>query len=77
MKRALVVMTLSAALIGTTLATAQSNSGRGRKQRQTQSQPTTQTPAKGKKMGPQDGSGPIHPPGTGGGTGTGQRRGRR
>ena len=34
-------------------------------------------PSNGKKMGPQDGSGPIHTPGTGGGTGSGQRRGRR
>jgi len=32
---------------------------------------------KGKKMGPRDGSGPLHPPGTGGGTGAGQRKGRR
>lgn len=32
---------------------------------------------KGKKMGPQDGSGPIHPPGTGGGKGSGQRGPRR
>jgi hypothetical protein len=31
----------------------------------------------GKKMGPQDGSGPIHTPGTGGGTGRGQRGPRR
>jgi hypothetical protein len=33
--------------------------------------------AKGKKSGPQDGSGPIHQPGTGGGTGKGQRGPRR
>ena len=32
---------------------------------------------KGKKAGPQDGSGPIHQPGTGGGKGTGQRGPRR
>ena len=32
---------------------------------------------KGKKTGPQDGSGPIHQPGTGGGTGAGQRGPRR
>lgn len=32
---------------------------------------------KGKKTGPQDGSGPIHTPGTGGGTGAGNRKGRR
>lgn len=32
---------------------------------------------KGKKTGPQDGSGPIHQPGTGGGTGKGQRGPRR
>jgi hypothetical protein len=32
---------------------------------------------KGKKIGPQDGSGPLHTPGTGGGSGAGQRRGRR
>lgn len=31
----------------------------------------------GKKIGPQDGSGPIHQPGTGGGSGAGNRRGRR
>jgi hypothetical protein len=31
----------------------------------------------GKKLGPKDGSGPLHPPGTGGGTGAGQRRGRK
>ncbi len=31
----------------------------------------------GKKTGPQDGSGPIHTPGTGGGTGAGKRNGRR
>ncbi len=31
----------------------------------------------GKKTGPQDGSGPIHQPGTGGGTGAGQRHGRK
>lgn len=31
----------------------------------------------GKKAGPQDGSGPMHQPGSGGGTGGGQRRGRR
>lgn len=30
---------------------------------------------KGKRGGPQDGSGPIHPPGTGGGQGQGQRKG--
>ena len=30
----------------------------------------------GKKLGPQDGSGPIHQPGTGGGTGVGRRQGR-
>ncbi|MDX1978818.1 MAG: hypothetical protein SFV51_01015 [Bryobacteraceae bacterium] len=29
----------------------------------------------GKRTGPQDGSGPIHTPGTGGGNGGGQRRG--
>jgi hypothetical protein len=29
----------------------------------------------GKRAGPQDGSGPIHTPGTGGGNGGGQRRG--
>ncbi len=33
--------------------------------------------AKGKKTGPQDGSGPIHQPGTGGGAGKGQRGPRR
>jgi hypothetical protein len=32
---------------------------------------------KGKKAGPMDGSGPIHPPGTGGGTGAGQRGPKR
>jgi hypothetical protein len=32
---------------------------------------------KGKKLGPQDGTGPIHAPGTGGGTGAGRRAGRR
>ncbi len=32
---------------------------------------------KGKKTGPADGSGPIHQPGTGGGTGKGQRGPRR
>jgi hypothetical protein len=37
----------------------------------------TQQGAKGKKTGPQDGSGPIHQPGTGGGTGRGQRGPRR
>lgn len=31
----------------------------------------------GKKTGPQDGSGPIHQPGTGGGNGGGRRGGRR
>lgn len=31
----------------------------------------------GKKLGPQDGTGPIHTPGTGGGTGTGRRAGRK
>lgn len=31
----------------------------------------------GKRTGPQDGSGPIHSPGTGGGTGKGQRGPRR
>jgi len=31
----------------------------------------------GKILGPQDGSGPIHTPGTGGGTGRGQRGPRR
>jgi hypothetical protein len=31
----------------------------------------------GKKLGPQDGTGPIHTPGTGGGTGTGRRTGRK
>lgn len=31
----------------------------------------------GKKAGPQDGSGPIHQPGTGGGSGAGNRRGRK
>ncbi len=34
-------------------------------------------PQKGKKLGPQDGTGPIHTPGTGGGTGAGRRAGRR
>ncbi len=34
-------------------------------------------PRPGKKLGPQDGSGPIHLPGTGGGTGAGQRGPRR
>ncbi len=38
---------------------------------------TTVPGAKGKKAGPQDGSGPIHQPGTGGGTGKGQRGPRR
>lgn len=33
--------------------------------------------ARGKKTGPQDGTGPIHQPGTGGGTGRGQRGPRR
>jgi hypothetical protein len=32
---------------------------------------------KGKKLGAQDGSGPVHQPGTGGGNGGGGRRGRR
>lgn len=32
---------------------------------------------KGKRQGPRDGSGPMHEPGTGGGSGAGQRRGRR
>lgn len=32
---------------------------------------------KGKRTGPMDGSGPIHTPGTGGGTGRGQRGPRR
>jgi hypothetical protein len=32
---------------------------------------------KGKRLGPKDGSGPIHQPGTGGGTGVGRRAGRR
>jgi hypothetical protein len=31
----------------------------------------------GKKLGPQDGKGPIHTPGTGGGTGAGRRTGRK
>jgi hypothetical protein len=31
----------------------------------------------GKKAGPQDGSGPIHQPGTGGGNGAGKRSGRK
>ncbi len=31
----------------------------------------------GKKIGPRDGSGPIHTPGAGGGNGGGHRRGRR
>jgi uncharacterized membrane protein (UPF0127 family) len=31
----------------------------------------------GKRLGPKDGSGPQHEPGTGGGTGAGQRRGRK
>ena len=30
---------------------------------------------KGKRTGPQDGSGPMHTPGTGGGNGSGARRG--
>ncbi len=45
--------------------------GTGRQQGQTGNQ------KKGKQLGPKDGSGPIHTPGTGGGTGAGQRRGRR
>lgn len=32
---------------------------------------------KGQRTGPKDGSGPIHSPGTGGGTGKGQRGPRR
>jgi hypothetical protein len=32
---------------------------------------------RGRKTGPQDGSGPIHTPGTGGGTGAGRRAGRK
>jgi len=32
---------------------------------------------KGKRIGRKDGSGPLHTPGTGGGNGGGQRRGRR
>jgi hypothetical protein len=31
----------------------------------------------GKKLGPQDGSGPIHQPGTGGGSGAGQPNGKK
>ena len=31
----------------------------------------------GRKTGPQDGSGPIHQPGTGGGSGQGRRAGRK
>jgi hypothetical protein len=44
---------------------------------------TSQTPGRkqgdrqGKKLGPQDGSGPIHQPGTGGGSGVGRRAGRK
>lgn len=38
---------------------------------------TTAPGAKGKRTGPKDGSGPIHQPGTGGGTGRGQRGPRR
>lgn len=31
----------------------------------------------GRRLGPQDGSGPIHQPGTGGGSGLGRRAGRK
>jgi len=73
MKKIHIAMATMALMIaGATLASAQSNPpyGTGTPQKRGQQN-------KGKKLGPQDGSGPIHTPGTGGGTGAGQRRGRR
>ncbi len=60
-----------------TPAWAQNGNGQG-KGRQGQGQGQGQKIGqRGKRTGPQDGSGPIHSPGTGGGSGAGQRRGRR
>lgn len=71
MKKTLATMILATMFVGA--ASAQFNpplrSGSGN--------PVGQMGAKGKKQGPQDGSGPIHTPGTGGGTGKGQRGPRR
>ncbi|MEJ5367751.1 MAG: hypothetical protein WHT08_05480 [Bryobacteraceae bacterium] len=70
MKKTLAVMILAAVTSFGSFAQAAppSRGGRG---------PVTEPGAKGKKTGPQDGSGPIHQPGTGGGTGKGQRGPRR
>jgi hypothetical protein len=64
-------MILAAALVAPAQNTPRPQPGSGPQQGQRKG------PSNGKKIGPQDGSGPIHQPGTGGGTGSGQRRGRR
>jgi hypothetical protein len=71
-KRYLAVATLF--LTSTALTFAFEPQRNGRNGNQSQQQQAGQQ--NGKRTGPQDGSGPIHTPGTGGCTGAGQRRGR-
>ncbi len=66
-KRNLIVATLLFSLAGTAFAFQPRYYRKGNTQ--------TQGP-KGRQTGPQDGTGPIHTPGTGGGAGTGQGKGK-
>jgi hypothetical protein len=68
-KRALAVATLILAFAGTSMAFDPPRNARNGQQKQAQ-----QAQTKGKRTGPQDGTGPIHTPGTGGGNGQGNGR---
>ena len=73
MKKSIFTVTAIAAMV-TGAAFAQMNPNPNPNPMQGQ---TTCEQRQGKKLGPQDGTGPIHTPGTGGGTGTGRRAGRK
>jgi hypothetical protein len=76
-KTHLAIATLFVMTAGSMLAQNPPNTGQTGTPNQTQTPGQKAGKRNGKKAGPQDGSGPIHQPGTGGGTGGGQRRGRK
>jgi len=72
MKKQLAIATMILAFVAA--APAYNQTAYGRNQAQIQNQQAGWS--KGRRTGPQDGTGPIHQPGTGGGAGVGQGRGK-
>lgn len=86
-RRLLTFLAVLAWTAGTMVAAGPRGNGRGGRQNQAWAQGTSQgqmgqqgkrngrwkqTGQRGKRQGPRDGTGPIHTPGTGGGSGAGQ-----